>query len=89
MSNNTKPALACCGEPLRKGQHVRGGVQSHPVPALLKDGGHHGSRRSLAIRASDVDDIQIFLGISKDPGDVSYVGEAKDHAKPLEAVKIG
>jgi hypothetical protein len=74
--------------PFREIDQVGGGIEAYPVALFLKDRSDHDRRRSLSVRSSDVDRLNLFVGVPdglQDPGDLR---QAEYHSKFFKSEKV-
>ena len=75
--------------PLVEANDVRRGVQPRAVARGAEHVGQHRGGRSLAVRAGDVDEFELFLRVSHARKQRAGAAEAGDGAHPRYAVDVG
>ena len=76
--------LAVDLEPLTEVHHIRADGQTGLVARCRQDGGRHGRKAALAVRARNVDALQLFFGVSQMVAQVLHPGQtgcALPHAR--------
>ena len=81
--------LAVDLDPFVKAHDVGRGVKPRAQPRLVQDGGEHGAGGALAVRAGDVNELQLPLGVSEPVEQGADACEPRLCPAPIGRVDIG
>ena len=67
---------------------MRGGVEPCPITLLLEDGGHHRSGRPFSVCPSNVDGLDLPVGISDGLQNRFHLGQAENHSEFFKTIEV-
>ena len=73
---------------LVEAQQVRRGIEPRAVPRALEHGGEHRGGRALAVRARDVDEFELLLGIAEQTQKLARARKARRALLPVVELQI-